>query len=229
MIVALAVAFTVKMPTVPSTPREERAPSVWLSRMDPNRPDRIAEEIELRESVPLYLPTRRNTSVFDELPSHILREPGTAYPSYPARYVYSDTSFELRFPDRDPPLVQPTDVLALGQTTNVLSDLGQKDISLKPLSARIAGLEIVDVKTGNVVYRQEISKALGDGFPKGDWHPLELLINVDTFGLVGTPTVITGEGSGSDEIDAFFCNFLAKRFHIGDHVPPGVYSVRIGP
>jgi len=230
--VALAFALTVRMPTMPSAPsttKEERPAAVWVSKIDPSRPDRIAEEIELRESVPLYLPTRRNTSVFEELPAHILREPGTAYPYYPAKHVYSDTTFELRFPDGEPPLVQATDVLTLGQTTNVLSDIGKKDVSLKPLSDRVASLEVVDSKTGRVAYRQEISKALGADFPKGDWRPLELLITVDTFGLVGTPTVVTGEGSGSDEIDAIFCNFLAKRFLIGNHVPPGVYVVRIGP
>jgi len=184
--VALAVALTVRVPALPSTPhgkKEERTAAIWLSKIDRNRPDRIAEEIELRESVPLYLPTSRNTSVFEELPANILREPGTAYSSYPPKHVYSDTSFDLHFPDRAPALVQPTDVLTLGQTTNVLSDIGEKDVLLKPLTDRAASLEIVDGKTGNIAYRQEISKALAADFPKGDWHPLELLITVDTAGL----------------------------------------------
>src|SRR4051812_34079956 len=91
--VALAVAFTVKIPLIPSAPQEmgeRHPPAVWLSRIDPVRPDRIAEEIDLRDAVPLYLPTRRNTSVFEELPSHMLREPQTVYRPFPAKHVYSE-------------------------------------------------------------------------------------------------------------------------------------------
>jgi hypothetical protein len=233
MAVALAVALTVRLPTiapVAGVQPKPRSAQIRISKIDPNRPDRIAEEIELRESVALYLPTRRNTSVLDELPANILQEPGSAYRPFPPKHIYSEGSFDLHFPELEPTLIRPADVLALGQTSNVLSSIGEQDVSLKPLSARVASLEVVDSETGSVAYRKEISKDLGgDGFPKGEWRPLELLVTVNSFGLVGTPTIVTGESSGSDENDAFFCNFLANRIHIENHLSPGVYAVRIGP
>jgi len=232
VVLCVLAATMVRLPKLPGLEgdRSRKRPSeVWLTKMNSAKPDRVSEELELRESVSLYWPTARNTSVFEELPKGMLRDPGALYRAYPARYVNPETSFDLKFPETEPTLERPVDVLSFGKTASALTELGQRDVAIPPLTERAACIEARDTKTGNMGYRREISKPEGSNFPNGEWQPLEIMINVDTLGLVGTPTIVTGGGSGSDEVDAFFCNYLATRLRIGERLRPGVYSVTVGP
>jgi hypothetical protein len=61
----------------------------------------------------------------------------------------------------------------------------------------------------------------------GAWRPLEFNALVSPAGLVGT-LVIT-ERSDSEEVNAFFRDYLTRTFRVGERLPPGMYRIVVGP
>jgi len=61
----------------------------------------------------------------------------------------------------------------------------------------------------------------------GTWRPLELFATVDAAGLA-SPLVVT-DRSDVEEVNAYFRNYLARTFRLGEHLAPGFYRVVVGP
>ena len=60
-----------------------------------------------------------------------------------------------------------------------------------------------------------------------DWQPVEFLFAINAAGSVGRPMVTTS--SQVPEVDAYFRDYLAKSFHLGERLAPGFYRVVVGP
>ena len=86
-------------------------------------------------------------------------------------------------------------------------------------------MEAVEVGDNRVVLTLPLPET-GDT-PKGDWQPLELLGVVSRFGQVGGLMVTTS--SGSDAVDDYFSTRLTRIVRVGERLPSGFYTFRIGP
>lgn len=184
-------------------------------------------EQALLDPDPLFLPTGYNASQ-PKLPELIRREPGTAFQPVLPNYTYTPAIAEITFPDVVTVPAKPVDSLTYGHLQSpyeVLGRFGKEEI---PLSPRLAMIEVVQMRTGRVVLSAPvIPQDTPPFFSSADWAPLELLAAVDRTGLIGLPGL--SRGSGVESVDSFFRSYLAKQFYLGERLPPGFYTVRVGP
>jgi len=253
--VALMVGI-VRMPAPQANrARAGAAVSLNLARLDNNQSDQILnEEAQLFDPAPLFLPTSYNASQIDDAPG-ARHEPGESLPLIEPRYVYSEGAFAITFPDPYSSPAQLADVLRYGVTPTPYAPFGRLDGPAKPLAARMAQVEVVQMKTGRTVLTlplatpsapaappaaspdappDELPAALvaahwNDALMAPDWKPLEFLVALDVAGQVGAPALV--QSSGSTEVDDFFANYLVQTLRIGAHreLGAGLYLLRIGP
>jgi hypothetical protein len=88
-------------------------------------------------------------------------------------------------------------------------------------------MEVLQAKTGRIVLAAPLNAQPTDRFPVVDWKPLEMVVAVEAAGMVGEPTVTSG--SESEEVDNYFRALIVKQFRVGARLPPGFYTLRIGP
>ncbi len=175
---------------------------------------------------PLFLPTRYNTSTLP-LPSRSGQEPHSMAAEFPPNLTISESSGGVAFPEVLTVPAKPVDVLSYGQSPNPWPEVGRADIPVASLTPRIAYIEVTVARTGQSVFKLEVPKTPEMTVPSLDWAPLEFLIAVDSVGLVGAP-VITGSTT-PEEVETFFRTVVARTFHFGARLPPGFYTVRVGP
>ena len=235
----LLVVRIVRMPA-PQARRAQAgaAASLNLVPLDAGQRDRIlSEEARLFDPAPLFLPTRYNASQIDE--TTIARhEPGESLPLFKPGFVFSDGTFSIAFHDPYPGPAQPVDVLDYGITQTPYAPFGRAGHPEKPLAARMAQVEIIQVKTGRTLLTLPLAPvsapaALPDALAAG-WNPLELdplefFVELDVAGLVGSPALV--QSSRSTAVDDFFANYLVQNLRIGAHreLGAGFYLLRIGP
>jgi len=244
-LVALAagVALMVRIVRLPALPQArpaqiDAATSLNLSRVSANQRGQLFnEEAQLFDPTPLFLPTPRNASQVDN--NAILRhEPGESFPMIEPRYAYPDDSFAITMPDPLPVPAQPVEVLGYGRTPTPYAQFGRADRPEKPLPARMAQLEVIQMKTGRTLLTLPLpvptpataaAIAPPDDLATADWKPLEFLAALDIAGFVGAPALV--EGSGSPAVDDFFANYLVKTLRIDARRELGAdfYLLRIGP
>jgi len=149
--VALMVRI-VRMPAPRARPaRAAAAATLNLARIDANHRDQARnEEARLFDPAPLFLPTRYNASQIDDT-AGARREPGETLPLVDPGYVFSEGTFAIAFPDPYPGPAQPADVLAYGLTPTPYAPFGRLDQPENPLPARLAQLEVIQMKTGRVL------------------------------------------------------------------------------
>jgi hypothetical protein len=224
-VLMLAVKF-VSLPTPP--PAKARAPrsgGIGIAPTDSATGSALLKEQALLDPDPLFLPTQFNASEL-RLPELVRREPGATFQSVSAKYAYTLAEAPIAFPEPVVIPAQPVDSLSYGRTQNMYDVLGRFDREESALPARFAVIEVVQTKTGRTV----LSAPLAEGpalLAASDWRPLELLASVDATGLIGLP--VLARGSGVEAVDTFFRSYLAKQFRLGERLPPGFYSVRVGP
>ena len=230
----LLVVRIVRLPAPPPRPpRPAAAATLNLARPGANQADQIlADEAELRDPTPLFLPTPRNASQLDA-DAGSRREPGETLPLIEPHLLFSDTTFDIAFPDPYPGPERPADVPAYGITHTPYAPFGRLDPPLKPLPPRMAQVEIVETKTGRTLLALPLPPPPSGAQPPApaaaDWNPLEFLVAIDAAGLIGAPAL--AQSSGVPAVDDFFSNYLVNNLRIGQRRELGVgfYLVRVGP
>jgi len=243
--VALLVSI-VRLPAPqPRHPQAGAAASLNLARLDKNQRDQILnEEARLFDPAPLFLPTPRNASQIDAA-AGARHEPGESLPPIDPRYVYPEGTFAITFPDPYPGPAQLAEALDYGLTPTPYAPFGRLDHPEKPLAARMAQLEVVQMKTGRTLLTLPLVQTSTTAAPAAsaalvatawnaaladpDWKPVEFLVTLDVAGLVGSPALV--QSSGSPEVDDFFANYLVQTLRIGARreLGAGFYLLRIGP
>ena len=232
------VSLIVRIVRLPA-PRTQRAQagataSLNLVSPDTSQRDRIlGEEAQLFDPAPLFLPTLYNFSRIDDA-TGARHEPGESLPLIEPRFVFSDTTFAITFPDPYPGPAQPVDVLDYGITQTPYAPFGRLDSPEKPLAPRMAQVEVVQMKTGRTLLALPLAPAsatgaLPDALAGVDWKPLEFLVAIDVAGLVGAPALV--QSSGLTAVDDFFANYIVRNLRIGARreLGAGFYLLRIGP
>jgi hypothetical protein len=187
---------------------------------------RHADELAMRDLAPLFLPTRFN-AVPSEQPR---REPGrTFFDTDAVKLKFRETNPGVALPSPFPTPATPAEALA-DDPGPLLVGMGQTGASIGPAAPHAAHIEVFAQESGEAVLAQPLENtaaAVPPATAANGWQPLELMAAVDASGLVG-PLVVT-TGSGNEEIDRFFQNFLALTYRIGDRLPPGFYRIVVGP
>lgn len=187
---------------------------------------RVVQGDERVDPMALFLPTTLNSSD-PALPTSFRREPGYALKPIDPKLTYAQYEMKVVLPE---PIQTPADAgqaVRVGEGPNPFYAFGRINFPYTPLSPRLAFLEVLQARTGRIVLAAPL-KALPTGkFPAVDWQPLEMAVAVESAGLVGEPTVTSG--SGFEEVDRYFRDLLLRQFRLGARLPPGFYTLRIGP
>ncbi len=216
----------VRLPEV-APPAARPGASVGIVRVDPAVGDDFLSDQSLLDLDPLFLPTRYNASQLD-LPDVLRREPGAAFQEIGAKLTYSNEGTRIAFPDVIALPKSAAEVIRYGSEQDVFDGLARFNRPEAALPQRVAVLEVVQTKTGRVVLSAPLTPAQTPrAVASGDWEPLEFMAAVDVTGLVGVPRLWSG--SGVEAVDVFFRNYLAGPFHLGERLPPGFYTLRVGP
>lgn len=161
------------------------------------------------------------------LPASFRREPGHALKAIPERLTFAQYEMKIVLPE---PIQTPTDAVqavGVGDAPNPFFAFGRVNFPFTPLSPRLALLEVLQARTGRTVLSAPLKASPDEKFPAVDWQPLEMVVAVEPAGLVGEPTVTSG--SGFEEVDRYFRDLLLRQFRLGARLPPGFYTLRIGP
>jgi hypothetical protein len=200
-----------------------KRPFVQLADGSAGAGDRILrEQAELLDPTPLFFPTKWNYGQ-GPLRGDVAREPLQVFGSFDPKYVYADENMKAFGLERSPLPQRPSDLLALGDEIP-FGGFGQIDVPRRPLPERRGYLEVRPLGSPNIIISQRLADV---EVPRRDYGPLEFLVVVSRYGLVGEP--VLAAGSGSDEVDAFFSSFLVKTFRLGERLEPGRYRVLLGP
>jgi hypothetical protein len=228
----LAVLALFRLPPRAPPAAAGTKPSLGLAALDPL----LREQTELNDPQPLFLPTAWNAS-----PRVPARDPAATFGDYRARYAFPPT--DLAPPLAWPPFAvpgNPAEALATDPPGNPFGGIGRRDLPASPwVAPRAAFIEVTSAATGRVVLERSVSAPLPafDDAPlpaDGTSFALEFSAAVDPAGLVGAVAL---EGSrnlrdGSyapDAVNAYFADYLARVFWLGNRLPPGSYRIRIGP
>lgn len=224
----LAVRF-VNLPTPPRPPEKPAPPrsGIGIASISGEAGSALWSEQSLIDPDPLFLPTSYNASQ-PPLPSSMRREPGAIFQSLAPKYVYAEDSAPVEFPDVVRLPDAPVQSLTYGSAQDPYDVLGRFNRTETPLPPRLAVVEIIEMKTGRLLMSVPLNPLEASAqIRTADWRPMELLAAVDTTGLLGRPLLT--QGSGVEAIDAFFRQFLATDFHLGERLAPGFYTLRVGP
>jgi hypothetical protein len=202
-------------------PAATATPYIVVKRLQPG-----GESLALFDKGMLFLPTEFNSSA-PALPASFRREPGHALEAIPPQLVFPQYEMKVVLPE---PIQTPTDavqVARVGDGPNPFFAMGRINFSYTPLRSRLALLEVLQARTGRTVLSAPLNPMPQEKFPAVDWQPLEMVVAVEPAGLVGEPTVTSG--SGFEEVDRYFRDLLLRQFRLGARLPPGFYTLRIGP
>ena len=184
------------------------------------------DELALQDLAPLFLPTRYNAA-----PSALKQpEPGQSY--------FDTDAVKLHFDDANPGVHLPPPFHAPPTPADALADspgplaagIGRTNASPAPAPPHAAQIEVFAEANGEAVLTQTLgvsARPTVGGREIQGWSPVEFVASVDAMGLVG-PLLVTS-GSGVEDVDNFFRNYLAKTFRLGDRLTPGFYRIVVGP
>lgn len=202
----------------------ERSGARWLGEL-------MADNIELINPEPLFLPTHWNASSTVNLDAE-LDAPDT---------IFGLVEPELSVPPgRSPPglVVIPEGVRTAGVAIRrfarpYFSAFGRVDREREVLPRRAGLLEVQVAATGEVVLRREVSvaEAVAAGADPRAWplwEPFELLLAVESTGALGVP-LVPAPGSGAEAVDQFFRSSLRALLRPELVLPAGYYRVVVGP
>jgi hypothetical protein len=198
------------------------APFVRVSGPTQGAGDRaLQERADLFDPAPLFIPTARNYGQ-GQLPAALVKQPGQ---------VFADFGAKLNFDEGGLGTYGASNLAADENLVDVLSrsnevpfaGLGESGVTPPQLPARSALVQIK--KLGESELHEFVIPELA--VPRADFSPVEFVVAVGPAGLIGDPLLTLG--SGRDEVDAFFQDFLAKTYRVGSVLSPGRYRVLIGP
>jgi hypothetical protein len=183
--------------------------------------------MELRDLRPLFLPTARNAA----LPNPRL-EAGQTFLDTENLETILDNAEKQVGKDLPPvvtlngqPLEDARPVDALTPDLSLLG-FGRSTAAIKPFSPRGGFVEVTATRDGRQVLAEPLPVTAR---PPGDkpWTPIEFFAVIDPVGLVST--LVVGESSRVEDVDAHFRNFLERTFRIGERLEPGFYRITVAP
>lgn len=185
-----------------------------------------SEALAMRDLAPLFLPTPFNAA------------PKTARPAQPGRAFFdNDPGQHTLFSEDNPQLVLPPVVTPPATPAAALTlpppplaaGFGRTNSSVPVLPATGGRVDVYAGGGGSALLGVTLpaSAAPARGGAGGAWQPLEFSAAIGPAGLVDS--LVLTRSSGAEEIDAYFRNYLASQFHLGDRLPPGFYRVVVAP
>ncbi len=224
-----AFVLAVRNVRIPEPPRvvKKNVTQITVTKLQESSANAaINEQSSLLDPTPLFLPTEITSSSLDvKLASN--RDLGNELKGFPPRLTQSEGTLALNRSREISQPSAPVEVLALGVMPNPLEGLNQAPPPPVKFAARAAVLEFVNVHGIEAALKLEIlNDTLGEALP-GEWKPLEMMVNFEESGLVGSPFVISS--SGSAQVDNIFRRYVSRLMRLGHRIPPGLYSLRIGP
>lgn len=197
-------------------------PFVRLSGAGRAAGDRVLQErSEFFDPTPLFLPTARNAGQ-GGLPAKLVAQPGQVFLDFPPKPGIGQATLPPYGTDVVSAPEGLADVMARANEAP-FAGLGEIGQSTKRVVVRAAFIEIKSMQ-GNVILTSAVTAA---AVPRTDFAPMEFLANLGSAGLVGDPLLVSG--SGVEEVDNFFRDYLTKTFRLGEKLAPGAYRVVIGP
>ena len=225
----LVLLFRQPTPPPPLT-LPQRAADVSLAR--PTATDRLlSEQTVLRDNAPLFLPTKWNATLAEPKP----REPARAFlEAETVKLMFADSNLGLtkNLPQvvalngKPPAEAKPLDAILADAAGGPLAGFGRSTVKVAPLPARGGLIEVFATATGERVLADSLMANVRPPTDKA-WQPVEFLAAVDSIGLVGP--LVRQAGSGVEEADAFFRDYLARTHRLGDRLHPGFYRVVVSP
>lgn len=202
-----------------------QSPQVGLSRIaQATEGNRVADEAFYYDPSPLFLPTEWNANQ-KSLPASVLRDPGQMFQDYSSRLVFKREGLALDFPSTVLVPGKSSDVISTVDEVGRMRGMGRDDMTVEALPARGAYLEVVEVNSGRRVLAEALPRA--DLQVADTWRPIELLGAVNPAGLISRVSLI--QGSGVDEVDDYYRDYVASVAHLGEVLPPGFYRIFVGP
>lgn len=234
-VVLLAMLSLFRLPSATEAPPTRGAPppapsTPLVQLRDTSTDPALKEEAEIRDLRPLFLPTDFNVSLPEPR-----REPGRTFldnETIKWRYSESELTLARELPpivvlnDKPAAEVKPVDALEVEQAGPVALGIGRNPVALPERAADGGLLEVVAAASGTSVLAERLP---AEARPAGGkpWEPLELIAMVDATGLAAPLTVTSS--SRVEEIDAHYRNYLARRYRIGERLPPGFYRLIVAP
>ncbi|MBI2511595.1 MAG: hypothetical protein HYV96_06425 [Opitutae bacterium] len=181
----------------------------------------LQERAEFFDPSPMFLPTARNAG-HDALPSRLVAQPGQIFADFAAKWNVAEANLPSYGADVVAAAEGLVDVMARANEAP-FAGFGESGGATRRVEARAAFIEVKSMRGSSL-----ISQALaGAAVPREDFAPLEFLATISAAGLTGEPLLVSG--SGADEVDNFFRDYLARTFRLGERLAPGVYRIVIGP
>jgi hypothetical protein len=200
-----------------------KQPFVRLARTSGSAEDLILrEQAEYFDPTPLFFPTEWNFGQ-KGLPESMRRQPGQVFGSFEEKFTFQDQGIKPYGAEAPALPEQLADMLNQGNDAP-FAGMGQTGVPRPVLAERNGFLEIRGMHDGKIIVAQSLT---GLAMPHADFVPLEFIAIVSSVGLVGEPVLVTG--SGREEVDVFLRTYLAKTFHLGERLSPGLYRVLVGP
>jgi hypothetical protein len=225
MVVFAIARVRLPKPLAATTPVSKPA-SVAIARADNKGASAaLLQQVALYDPMPLFLPTAINSSD-PGLPAQLRREPGNVFKTISPQLTFREYEMNIELPAPVAVPKDPLEALSTGETINPFFTFGRINYPYTPLPKRLAFIEVVQAKSGRTVLATPLNAGADNVLPAVDWQPLEMMVAVETTGLIGAPMVTNG--SGSEEVDDYFRAFVAKQFRLGARLPPGFYILRIG-
>lgn len=181
----------------------------------------LREQALLFDSTPLFLPTRWN-AVSNPVVRGLSRRPGDLFPAYSPEL--SLENIEIGSTRMDASATAPIDGVREFDAAPFHAFRGVPARAVR-LSGRTAHFQVLAAASGEEVFSVDIDDSLPDGGQL--WGPAVFGVQITPLGLTGSPVLL--EGSGIEEIDAFFSRQLRDRILTGRLPEPGYYRVLVGP
>lgn len=219
--------FLIDLPEEDALETDHRVTPVSLLAVDPEGQGRlIKEQLEFSDTAPLYFPTRWNVANAENLRLP-LKSPGDIFDSYAPRLAYSTFGAASLVDLPTLPIASPDAALASFQP-DFTRVAGRVDRVVMPPEARIAMVEVFDVRGGAKVYEARVTEVPeGADLAGSDWQPAEWVVLMDAVGRVGEAMMT--RSSGSDIVDDSLQNLVNHQLLLDKHLSPGYYTVLIGP
>lgn len=209
-------------PIKPATEMTRPQPFVQLAGTGgPARNQILQEKAELMDPTPLFFPTPWNYGQ-QPLAPEMVKQPGQVFGSFEARFPLSEKGIGIFGTDSTAVPEKLAELLAQGNEAP-FDGMGRIDIQRSTLPIRSGYLEVRGLDSSDLIISYQLS---GISPPRADIAPIEFLVVVGRAGLIGEP--ILTSGSGWDEVDSFFSNYLVKTYRLGERLHPGRYRVVVG-
>lgn len=186
--------------------------------------DSLWEYALLRDSEPLFLPTRWNNS--QALPAPALyRRPADLFAPYSPKWSYAENDFGLREEVFQTPVRTAMETYRQWQDP-VLTTFGHRDVGVPVLPPRQARLAFT-LPTGEVLRIADVRMEETPSELNQLWLPAEFTLQVGNIGLIGEPVLVLS--SGSEAVDRFLRGALRRELLDQGLPPSGYYRILAGP